>query len=237
MGPKTFHFEADTEGLSINDISALHYNIFVAKHYDWWYEVLPGDVVVDIGASIGLFSAKALDAKAKRVYMIEPNKVLLRTAIKNVSDHIMDVTESPVVPINVAIGKTDVDLSNIYVSRKSNPIDEEPRLMAFREFCDLYKVDYIDYLKICAVGAEYNILTKDNLEFISTQVRHTAVMVHLKAQYGWETKFENWRDNFLKPLIDLNRVRFQDSSTKEKIFKSNYVELLPSQFMVYITNW
>jgi hypothetical protein len=151
--------------------------------------------------------------------MIEPNKGLLRTAIKNVSDHIMDATESPVVPINAAIGKTDIDLSNVYVSKKSNPINEEPRLMAFREFCDLYKVNYIDFLKICAVGAEYNILTKNNLEFISTQVRHTAVMVHLKAQYGWETKFENWRDDFLKPLIDLNRVRFQDDSIKEKYLK------------------
>ena len=59
----------------------------------------------------------------------------------------------------------------------------------------------------------------------------------IEPNFGWETKFENCRDDFLKPLIDLNRVRFQDSSTKEKIFKSNYVELLPSQFMVYITNW
>lgn len=237
MGPKTFHFEVDTDGLSLNDVSALHYNMFVAKNYDWWYEVLPDDTVVDIGANIGLFSAKALDAKAKKVYMIEPNKALLRTAIKNVSDHIMDKAESPVVPINAAIGKTDVDLSNIYVSKKTSDDQEEPRLMSFREFLDIYNVKYIDFLKICAVGAEYNILTEDNLEFISTEVRHTAVMIHLGAQYGWEQKFLNWRETFLKPLIELNRVKFQDDSLREKLFKDNYKELVPSQFMVYITNW
>ena len=237
MGPKAFHFEADVDGLSINDISALHYNMFVAKHYDWWYEVLPDDVVIDIGASIGLFSAKALDARAKKVYMIEPNKNLLKTAIKNVSDHIMNKTESPVVPINAAIGKTDVDLSNIYVCAKSRSFEEEPKLMSFGEFLELYKVDYIDFLKISVQGAEYNILTKDNLEFISTQVRHVAVMVHTGAQYGWEQKFVSWRTDFLKPLLDLNRVRFQDASLQEKMFKDNYKELLPSQFMVYITNW
>ena len=60
--PKSFSYELKTEGLSINDVSSLHYSMFVSKNYDWWYEVLPDDVVVDVGASIGAFSAKALDA-------------------------------------------------------------------------------------------------------------------------------------------------------------------------------
>lgn len=237
MRPKTFTFEADTEGLSINDISNLHYRMFVNKNYDWWYEVLPDDVVVDIGASIGLFSAKALDAGAKKVYMIEPNKTLLRTAIKNVSDHIMDMQESPVIPINAAIGKTDVDLSNIYSSKKTFKDAEDPRLVSFGQLLATYKIEYIDFLKISAEGAEFNILTEDHLEFISTQVRHTAVMINLNAQYGSKEKFAKWRDSFLKPLVDLNRVRFQDESIGWKMFKDDWKQILPSQFMVYITNW
>lgn len=237
MRPKTFTFEADTEGLSINDIANLHYRMFVSKNYDWWYEVLPDDVVVDIGASIGLFSAKALDAGAKKVYMIEPNKTLLRTAIKNVSDHIMDKQESPVVAINAAIGKTDVDLSNIYSSKKTVRDTEEPRLVSFGQLLEDYKIDYIDFLKISAEGAEFNILTEDHLEFISTQVRHTAVMINLDAQYGSKEKFVKWRDSFLKPLVDLNRVRFQDESIGGKMFRDDWKQILPSQFMVYITNW
>jgi len=237
MRPKTFTFEADTEGLSINDVANLHYRMFVAKNYDWWYEVLPDDVVVDIGANIGLFSAKALDAGAKKVYMIEPNKALLRTAIKNVSDHIMDREQSPVVAINAAVGKTDVDLSNIYSSKKLPQPQNEPRLVSFRQLLDTYKIDYIDFLKISVDGAEFNILSENNLEFISTQVRHTAVMVNLDAQYGSRDKFLKWRDSFLKPLVELNRVRFQDESLAEKIFRQDYNQVVPSQFMVYITNW
>jgi len=236
MRPKTFTFEADTSGLSINDVANLHYKMFVAKNYDWWYEVLPDDVVVDIGASIGLFSAKSLDAGATKVYMIEPNKALLKTAIKNVSDHIIDREHSPVVAINAAIGKTDVDLSNVYVS-KSVINSEEPRLMSFRQLVDTYNIEKIDFLKICACGAEYNILTPDNALFLSTQVRHTAVMIHLDAQYGSEEKFCKWRDSFLKPFIDMDKVRFQDDSLKEKIFKPDFKSLVPRQFMVYITNW
>ena len=115
FNPKSFNFEVDTADLSINEVTNLHNIFFVSKDYDWWYEVLPDDVVVDIGASVGMFSAKALDAGAKKVYMIEPSKKLLKTAVKNVSDYIIGNNELPrVVPINAAVGRTDIDLSNVY---------------------------------------------------------------------------------------------------------------------------
>ena len=104
--PKALTYEIDTAGLSMNDVVELHKTLFVRKDYDWWYEILPDDVVVDVGAGIGSFSAKALDAGARKVFMIEPNRRLLKTAIKNVSDYIMDVPEQKVFPINAAMGMT-----------------------------------------------------------------------------------------------------------------------------------
>lgn len=234
--PKSFSYELKTEGLSINDVSSLHYSMFVSKNYDWWYEVLPDDVVVDVGASIGAFSAKALDAGAKKVYMVEPNRDLLKTAIHNVSDHMIDQEERKVVPICAALGKTDVDLSNVYQIKGSAEV-EEPRLMSLRQFTDTNGITSIDFLKINAAGAELAILDPGNVTFITSKVRHIAVMVHFNSQYGYKEKFKNWRDVFLKPLIEKDRVRFQVDSYVEKIFEPNFNEVLPSSMMIYITNW
>ena len=37
----------------------------------------------------------------------------VKTAIKNVSEYMMDTETPKVIPINAAIGKTDIDLSNV----------------------------------------------------------------------------------------------------------------------------
>ena len=237
MKPKALTYELDTTGLSMNDVASINYTMFVSKTYDWWYEVLPGDTVVDIGASIGAFSAKALDAGAKRVYMIEPNKQLLKTAVKNVSDYIIDTEDRKVFAINAAIGKTDVDLSNIYKSSTLNDNQQEPPLMSLRQLLDTNGLTDIDFLKVSVGGAEFNILDADMLDFITENVRHIAVVVNLNAQYGSKEKFVKWRDTFLKPLMDSNKVNFQDYSYAEKLFEPNFNELVPGCFLVYITNW
>mgnify|MGYP000857960369 FL=1 len=231
FNPKSFNFEVDTADLSINEVTNLHNIFFVSKDYDWWYEVLPDDVVVDIGASVGMFSAKALDAGAKKVYMIEPSKKLLKTAVKNVSDYIIGNNGLPrVVPINAAVGRTDIDLSNVYGNN-------EVKLMSLLEFCVDFDVEQIDFLKINAAGAEYNILHRDMFDFLGTKVRHIAVRCHLDAQYGSIDKFREWRDTVLNPMIALGRVYVQNDTYIEKIQSDQFAELMPKSFMLYIKNW
>jgi FkbM family methyltransferase len=234
MRIKSFSYEMDTDDLSINEVARLHQTFFVDKKYDWWYEVLPDDIVVDIGAGTGMFSAKALDAGAEKVYMIEPNKQLLKTAIKNVGEYFMD-TESPrVVPINAAIGKSDIDLSNVYKSKNSD--DEEPKLMSLRELVDKYDLKHIDFLKIDAEGAELNFLV-EHTDYLSSHVRHSAINVHIDAQYGAYERYIEFRHKILKPFNDSNRLRFQDESLREKMLSDTPLKLLPKEFMVYITNY
>lgn len=237
FAPKFLTYELNTEALSVNDVATLYYNMFTRKDYDWWYEILPDDVVVDIGANIGAFTAKALDAGASKVYMIEPNRKILKCAIGNVSDAFMNTTDPKVIPINAAVGRTDIDLNNIFKSSKIENYDEDPKLMSLMEFVETYKIDHIDYLKIDACGAEYNILHEDNIDFLSNKVRHIAVRCHLNAQYGSTEKFVQWRDRVLRRFVQEGKVRFQDNTLEQKLFQDDWREAVRSEFMVYITNY
>tara|TARA_B100001057_G_scaffold101361_1_gene98479 strand:+ start:12195 stop:12911 length:717 start_codon:yes stop_codon:yes gene_type:complete len=235
--PKALNYEIDTGGLSMNQVVELHNSLFVRKDYDWWYEILPGDTVVDIGAGIGAFSAKALDAGADRVYMIEPNRRLLKTAIKNVADYMMDGLSPKVIPINAAMGKTDIDLSNVHKSSIYKDPEEEPKLMSLAELIEYHDLQTIDYLRVDADGSEYNILAHEHRDYLLAQVRFIAVKVNLSSQYGGNEKFIDWKQQFLKCCRDQNRLFFQDSKMEEKLFHPRWWEHVPMSFMVYIKNW
>jgi|TARA_B110000503_G_scaffold62063_1_gene98377 FkbM family methyltransferase len=233
----SLNYEMDTAGMSMNEVTNLHNQMFVKKDYDWWYEVLPDDVVVDIGAGIGMFSAKALDAGARKVYMIEPNRRLLKTACKNVAEHMFGAEVPKVLPIHAAVGKTDIDLSNIYKSATFKDEAEEPKLMSISELIEYYDLGSIDYLKVDACGAEFNILPWEHRDFLLTQVRFIACRVYLTSQYGANGKFIEWRDKFLRAARDQNRLFFQDQAMIENIFKNDWHLHVPMSFMVYIKNW
>ena len=235
--PKALTYEIDTAGLSMNDVVELHKTLFVRKDYDWWYEILPDDVVVDVGAGIGSFSAKALDAGARKVFMIEPNRRLLKTAIKNVSDYIMDAPEQKVFPINAAMGMTDIDRAGTYYSQVYKESPEEPKLMSLAELVEYHDLQTIDYLKVDAAGAEFNVLHQKHLDYLLTQVRFIAVRVHLGSTYASNERFVEWKNSLLKCCRDQNRLFFQDESLMEKLFHPRWWEYVPMNFICYIKNW
>ena len=225
----------DTANLTLEELARLYYQVIPGKDYDWWYEIQEGDTVVDIGAGIGLFSRKALEAGAGKVLMIEPNKRLLRAAIKNCSDYIIDRPPEQIKlkAINAAIGK-DIDRAYIY---KSETMIEEPeaRVMSFAEICYWNQLEFIQYLRIDAWGAEYNILNEENFNFIKDRVKFVAVRIYLDKRYNNRKIFEKWRETFLSKIK--GRLLFKDEALREKIFLDDWEQHIPSNFMLYIKNW
>ena len=240
MNKKAFDFNTlSDKGLTLQQSGEMYNDFVKDKIYDWWYEVLPDDVVVDIGACAGWFSAKALDAGAEHVYMIEPSRALLKTACYNTADYIMDTVEQKVTPINYAIGKYERDKHNVFSTPSDN--NEIVKMMSFGELLYKHKLDHIDFLKIDAQGAEFNILTEDNLEFFTNNVRHIAVRLHVGAFEDSPHQFIHFRDNFLKEFLELSKVRFCGDIYHELIYDDQWVfgvkEGLPRKFMMFITNY
>jgi hypothetical protein len=159
--------------------------IFERRCYEQFFEVEKGDVVLDIGASVGPFTYSILHKKPKQVYCFEPSEREFKTLVKNLRGH-------QVIPIPKGI-------SNVNSIVKSDMLfggEDEMETLTFEKFINLYSVDKIDFIKTDCEGGEYDIFTQDNLEFLKHNVKKVVGEWHLRYPELKE-KFRNFRDNIL----------------------------------------
>lgn len=237
IGPmkKALNINIDCGPLDIDHISNMRTEFFSRMDYDWWGEVEPGDVVVDVGACVGFFTCGALDKGASRVYAIEPNRELLQLVMKNAFDYIQNQPYSPVVPIHAAMANDPKHTKHVYDEGSEFPI------MSFNDLILGHNITYIDYLKVDCEGGEYSFLTKENLPWLFDNVRHMAIEIHLRATKTGKEDFIKFRDEFLKPFFDAGRVYFMNPEYKNTIWNNDAIhneefEKVPAEFMIYIKN-
>lgn len=225
-----------TKGANLNDITTQFTEFFIRRDYEWWYQVQPGDIVVDIGTCVGMFTCHALDRGAKKVYAIEPSLELLTTTMSNALPCIMNKKESPVVPINYAIGSNEKHARHVYGNVKRDEIV----IKSFKEVMKEFDITHIDYLKIDCEGGEYDVLSEENLEFIKNNVKHIAVEVHLDMATEGPDIFLNFRNNFLSKF-DRSKIKFMDAETESRTYDDNWIKSRQPMgwggcWMIYICN-
>lgn len=228
-----------TDGVVLEMAAAFYNEFFVRKDYDWWYEVQPGDVVVDLGACVGMMSAHALDKGASKVYMVEGNRELLKTAISNVSEYMMNEPDPKVYPVNCIIGSSN----GVYKTHEDKLGLDEIDHMTFKEFIDVYDIPYIDYLKIDIEGSEYDILNEENRWYLMNNVKHMAIEIHTQANEDSLERFIEFRDTVLSRFKECPfstiRCMGDQNLVQNLIWQDKTMrELKPHQsyFMLYITN-
>tara|TARA_B110000977_G_scaffold177442_1_gene233989 strand:- start:734 stop:1453 length:720 start_codon:yes stop_codon:yes gene_type:complete len=237
MNHNSLNINMDMGSLDIDHISNMRREFFYNKDYEWWDQVQAGDVVVDVGTCVGMFSCLALDSGASKVYMIEPNRELLETAIKNTNPYVINAKESPVVPCHAAIMNNTHMIQHVYNSDKAG----EFKPLKFKEFIEHYDIKKIDYLKVDCEGGEYDIFTKENFDWIYENVGHIAVEVHRRHSTSGPSDITKFRDEFLKQYQVEGKVKYQHEFIGEAIWNDEYIQsedfsVLPAEFMVYFTN-
>lgn len=197
--------------------------IFLQRAYERIFEVEQGDIVLDVGASVGPFTRSILSKNPKHVFCLEPSVSEFKCLVKNTIGY-------PVTQINKGIW----DFNGSVNSDQLFGGEAQMETMTFRTFLDLFGIDRIDFLKTDCEGGEYEIFNSENLDFIKSNVRKVVGEWHLRSP-GNKDKFRNFRDTVL-PLFQKYEVYSIDGiDIKWDLWNEHFLEYY-DEVILYIDN-
>jgi FkbM family methyltransferase len=199
--------------------------IFVDKIYERHVQVEEGDVVFDIGASLGPFTFSILDKNPSQVFVFEPSYEEFKTLVLN-------TRHGNVTHINKGIGNTvgEFDFTGVFdVSG-----DHKLYSTTFSKIINDYNIQKIDFLKTDCEGGEYDIFTLENLFWIKNNVRKISGEWHLGTPELKE-KFRIFRDVYLRVFTDFRVFSFDGIDITWSIWNDDFIPYY-KEVMIYIDN-
>ena len=205
--------------------------IFERKQYEEIYQVKEGDVVVDIGASIGPFTYSILDKNPKVVYCLEPSISEFKTMKKNLPfDNIYlinkGITHSDCITKSNFIFEEITDDSGILLTDFNGT--------KFSSFIKHNHIDYIDFLKTDCEGGEYHIFMDENVDFLLNNVGCIVGEWHL-GTISEKTEFRYFRDKYLKQFKTVEVRSVDGVDIKWALYRENFMEYY-NQVIIHISN-
>ena len=140
---------------SQNHIRYTSEDVFTNRTYEKKFRVEQGDIVVDIGATVGEFTFTIQDRKPKHCYVVEPIPVFFDTLKKNLEGNPVSFTQA-------AISK-DKDLKVSWDGQV-----QVCRTLSFKEFLQQNRLFKIDFLKVDCEGGEYDVFSEENIDFLKS---------------------------------------------------------------------
>jgi len=162
--------------------------IFIDKVYERHVSVEEGDVVFDIGASLGPFTFSILDKNPSHVFAFEPSFEEFKTLVLN-------TRHGNVTPINKGISSKVGEFDFEFVFDRS--VDQKLYSTTFNQVIKDYNIKKIDFLKTDCETGEYDIFTIENLFWIKNNVKKISGEWHLRQPWMKE-KFRIFRDVYLR---------------------------------------
>ena len=175
--------------------------------YDSINEIKENDIVVDIGASVGIVPWLIIsnDKRPSSIYMIEPYAPNFELLTKNINNILAAKAPERRIPTCTLLRKSISDSNETHqISWGYNP---DTSSTTFKTFVEEYKLETIDFLKIDIEGDEYYIFTEENLNYLNQNTGIILSEFHLSVEGGQNGKkdlkkeFRNFRDNLL-PRIE-----------------------------------
>lgn len=155
-----------------SDIIGMISEIFFSKRYNpAGFEIIEGDIVVDVGANIGVFSVYAATSKASKVISIEPEKENAEFVKKNMKingfakNHIL--LRAALFDISGTASLITSDCNEGHIVKA---FDEEGEVIQTIDPNDLFatlNIERINFLKIDCEGAEGRIFSAKNREWLN----------------------------------------------------------------------
>ncbi len=195
--------------------------IFKDRIYEKFFSVEEGDIVFDVGATIGDFSYSILQNNPSKIYCIEPFQIQLDVCKLN-------IPSSVGVYIPYGIGDEDNTSSYINYNKSECPVK------TFKTIIKEYDIKKIDFLKTDCEGGEYSIFNVENLCWLKDNVKKISGEWHLSRPKE-KQKFREFRDVFLRVFPNHEIYSCDDINIKWDLWNEHFIEYY-NQIIVYIDN-
>jgi FkbM family methyltransferase len=199
--------------------------IFVDKIYEKYFGVEEGDVVFDIGASLGPFTYSILDKNPSHVFAMEPSFEEFKTLVLN-------TRQGPVTYINKGIADRIGEFEFEFVFNNDN--GNKLYSTTFKKVISDYNVKQIDFLKSDCEGGEYDIFNNENIFWIKENVKKISGEWHLGTQ-ELKDKFRVFRDTYLRLFPNHQVLSFNGVDIKWSLWNDDFIDYY-SEIMIYIDN-
>lgn len=204
---------------------AITKEIFEEQMYEKFFPVEEGDIVLDIGASIGPFTYSILNKKPKHVYCFEPSPSEIDTLRYNTQN-------GPVTVINKGIADVEGDIEfNLFGLDLSSKVAKSTTFDKIREEFNITK---IDFLKTDCEGGEYSIFNNKNFFWIKNNVKKIVGEWHLENPEKKE-QFRVFRDTYLRLFPNIHVYSVDGVDIKWELWTERFLEYY-FQVLIYIDN-
>jgi len=139
------------------------------------------DVVVDLGANIGMFTLFASN-KVKKVYSIEPLPDTYECLVKNTKKL------ENVITLNKAIYSTEkemefiqneISISSSFFRKKPNSETIKVKTIKFDNMLKEHNISRVNYLKVDIEGAEFDLFENINEDYLQNNIDKIFMEVHI----------------------------------------------------------
>lgn len=154
---------------TIDEYEKIYKEIFEFDEYFLYgLNINPGDIVVDCGASIGLFARRAIAAKAKKVISFEPHRNIFKYLKMNTESN------NKIIAVNGIVTHPNVQIIGEDFSDEVYDLDR-----IIKDF----KLTKIDFLKLDIECAEYGFILNESDENL-VKVDKWAIEFHACGQFA-----------------------------------------------------
>ena len=202
---------------------AMYNEIFEQRLYEQFFEVEEGDIVLDIGSSVGPFTYSILNKKPKHVFCVEPSESEFTTLIKNTIGH-------PVTHINKGFSSVNGVIEHDQLFGGETQMES----ITFDRFIKLYGLNRIDFVKTDCEGGEYEMFKPENLDFIKKNVKKIVGEWHLRTPEH-KVEFRNFRDNILTQFDKYEVFSVDGVDIKWDLWNDHFIEYY-CEVILYIDN-
>ena len=198
--------------------------IFIDKLYEKYNEVKEGDIVLDIGASVGPFSYSIIDKNPQQVFCIEPSDSEFLTLTENLSKH------NNVTLVNKGIST----VNSIVNSDMLFGGESQMQGITFKSLIDEYNIEKIDFLKTDCEGGEYDIFNIENMVWLKQNLQTSVGEWHLSTP-ELKQKFRAFRDVYLRLFPTHEVYALDGTNIKWDLWNEHFIEYY-NEVIIYIDN-